>query len=228
VDSYNYEVCVINDTSKKIPILNCTNPESSKFFTMLIFEFQPIPGIPDFQLGKNYYFITTSGGRKFNINNQYEGACKENQMKMMLRVRPKTTEGVNSNPASNTNNNNNPPTAQLKTTLTSTTTATTALLTTTTTTATTEVTKSTARRPSKNNHHEKPGEGDNVPGFDGFPDDDTVIHAGEAPNINSGIIADNGLESSGVSIYRQHKHCVHCLDLITSVCFLISAVLAGR
>lgn len=75
---------------------------------------------------------------------------------------------------------------------------------------------------------DKPGEGDNVPGFDGFPNDDTVIHAGEGPNINSGIIADNGLESPGVSLHRQHRHSVHCLYLIASVCFLISAVLSGR
>ncbi|BFZ05092.1 hypothetical protein BsWGS_08131 [Bradybaena similaris] len=227
VSSENYEVCVINDTHKKIPILNCTNPESKKFFTMLIFEFQPIPGIPDFQMGQNYYFITTSGGRLFNINNQYEGACKEHQMKMMLRVRPKTTDGVN-NPPSNVNENNNHPTAQLKTTLTMTTTTTTTTLTTASTTATTEASKSTARRPSKNNPNDKTGEGDNVPGFDGFPNDDTVIHAGEGPNINSGIIADNGLESPGISLHRQHRHSVHCLYLIASVCFLISAVLSGR
>ncbi|BFZ15998.1 hypothetical protein BsWGS_19036 [Bradybaena similaris] len=197
VDKHNYEVCVINDTSNKIPILNCSNPEFPKIFKLLIFEFQPIPGIPDFQIGKDYYFISTSGGRKFNINNQYEGACKEHQMKMILRVRPKTTEVVIDNGVSiNKSENSHQPTTQPRSPT---------LTTTTTTSRTTEATQGQiTRRTLDDSHTDKTVDGDPVPGLDGFPDDETIIRR-EGPSLNSGIIADTGMDNSMTSIHNVHK-----------------------
>ena len=59
VDKMNYDSCVINDTSQKMKILNCSKPNSTTahYYTLLVRDFQPIPGIPDFTEGQSYYFI---------------------------------------------------------------------------------------------------------------------------------------------------------------------------
>ncbi|KAK7491463.1 hypothetical protein BaRGS_00017292 [Batillaria attramentaria] len=48
VNKSNYEMCVINDTSKWIRILNCSRPNAPQYYTLYIYDFQPVPGNPDF------------------------------------------------------------------------------------------------------------------------------------------------------------------------------------
>uniref|UniRef100_A0A2C9JDR5 Ephrin RBD domain-containing protein n=1 Tax=Biomphalaria glabrata TaxID=6526 RepID=A0A2C9JDR5_BIOGL len=185
VSQDSYDLCIIGDTKKANPILNCSNPEQRKAFTLLIFEFQPIPGIPDFQAGNSYYFISTSHGTLYTLNNQFEGVCKSHHMKMVLKVLPKSTDTNKGNTNVNTGSQDTVTTKPTSATTTTTTTTTTFTTTTTTTSATT--TSSTNRRTQTVKENE-----DLIPGSEGFPSDDTVIKSRDNPNINSGIIADAG------------------------------------
>lgn len=183
VNKSNYEMCVINDTSKWTMILNCSKPNSTRanFYTLLILDFQSIPGNPDFAEGRSYYFISTSGGQKSNIDNQYLGACKTHKMRMIIRVVPpddSPPQGTTLRPVSM----QTPVQTNARTTSTASTTTSTTTRTTTTSATTTPVVSKITGRPDDTEER--------VPGSDGFPGDN-VIHVGVGDK-NEGTITDNG------------------------------------
>ena len=73
----NYDSCVINDTSQKMKILNCSKPNSTTahYYTLLVRDFQPIPGIPDFTEGQSYYFICEYSPRNVAVHCVYTITC---------------------------------------------------------------------------------------------------------------------------------------------------------
>ncbi|XP_067655734.1 ephrin-B2-like isoform X3 [Haliotis asinina] len=107
VGKLEYDSCIINNRSKAKLLIKCTVPLARPplLYTLLIKQFQSIPGNPDFQPGKKYYFITTSGGAIHEINNQYDGACRKRNMRLILNVccngsqTAKPTSGGNTTPS---------------------------------------------------------------------------------------------------------------------------------
>ncbi|XP_070199549.1 ephrin-B2-like isoform X2 [Littorina saxatilis] len=186
VDKMNYDSCVINDTTQKMKIINCSRPNTTKphFFTLLVRDYQPIPGIPDFSEGESYYFISTSGGQEKELDNQYQGACYSQKMKMILRVVPPD----NSRPVATTRRPSTTQSGTVRPGRPTTTTTTTTPSTSTTTRTTTTLPKSTGKPDG------------NGPGAGGFPADN-VIHVGDGGgDKNEGTITDNG----AVSLRRPH------------------------
>ncbi|PVD34052.1 hypothetical protein C0Q70_05314 [Pomacea canaliculata] len=181
VDQLNYETCVINNTQQKFKILNCSKPNSTEphYYTLWILDFQSIPGNPDFKEGESYFFISTSGGQKSNIDNQFEGMCKTHNMRMILQVKPKDDVGVTSQPATLQS-------SKRSTQRTSTAAAvnTTSAASSTVATTTIQSTISTTRVT------DKPPPEQSVATNDGFPADN-VIHVG-VDRKNEGTITDSG------------------------------------
>ncbi|XP_012938587.1 ephrin-B2 [Aplysia californica] len=244
VDKVDYDNCVIDAPREKQLIGNCSRPEKRWAVTLPIFELQSVPGIPDFVLGEDYYFISTSGGRRFNMNNQFEGACKTHNMKMIIQVRRKSTDtdkptgnGGDSNPGGeattrrttgwnpDTRTDNPVPTQRPVTTPRPVRPSRDPPRTTTNTVPSTRST--TPRRPSVD-PTDPDKDGDPVPGSDGFPDDNTVIRDGDGPNINSGVIADNGDGANANSALSLHSHYLPCLLTAVVSLSLLLRLVTGR
>ncbi|XP_076472114.1 uncharacterized protein LOC143301605 [Babylonia areolata] len=213
VDKIEYDTCVINDTSQKLKILNCSRPlgTNATSYTMLVLDFQPIQGIPDFHEGKSYYFISTSGGGEKEINNQYQGACYTDRMKIILRVIPRDNSkpATTRSPSTVTGGGGGGRQTPRTTPTTPTTTTTTPRPTSTTRRSTT----SPFKRPTG-----KPG------GGDGFPIDqgDNVIHVGGGGgDKNEGTITDSGAA-------RPLSLSSPLSQLATMAVLVVAAVAAGR
>ncbi|KAL8596509.1 hypothetical protein ACOMHN_053317 [Nucella lapillus] len=186
VEKRNYDKCVINDTAKKMKILNCSTPNSEKptRYTMLIVNIQPIQGNPDFHEGNSYYFISTSGGRRQEISNQYLGACHSRRMKMILRVIPRN----NTKPATT----RSPSTTSGGGVGTPRTTPTIPTPTTTTPRPTTSTKRSTTLYVRPTAQPGGGGGGAGGGGGDGFPNgDNVIIVGGGGGDKNEGTITDN-------------------------------------
>ncbi|XP_067655733.1 ephrin-A1-like isoform X2 [Haliotis asinina] len=173
VGKLEYDSCIINNRSKAKLLIKCTVPLARPplLYTLLIKQFQSIPGNPDFQPGKKYYFITTSGGAIHEINNQYDGACRKRNMRLILNVccngsqTAKPTSGGNTTPSPVEATTPRPRVTTRRPTTSKTTTQTTT--TTTTTVWTTPRTK-------------KPTNTDRIPG--NLPDEN-VIHVNGPKNV---------------------------------------------
>ncbi|XP_064634553.1 ephrin-4-like isoform X2 [Lineus longissimus] len=91
VEKIEYDMCILGGSRSAISsLLRCskrtiTHPRQ---YTMLIESFHAIPGALEFQVGKEYYFLTTSVGPKEDIYNRNHGACKEKNMKLIIKVIP--------------------------------------------------------------------------------------------------------------------------------------------
>ncbi|XP_064634554.1 ephrin-4-like isoform X3 [Lineus longissimus] len=89
VNKSAYENCQIGDTrSRSKMLLKCDRPTRRKQSTILIMPFSPIPDSLEFPIGESQYFITTSVGPKEDIYNRNHGACKEKNMKLIIKVIP--------------------------------------------------------------------------------------------------------------------------------------------
>ncbi|GFO39682.1 ephrin-b2 [Plakobranchus ocellatus] len=224
VSKESYDMCVINDLNAVRSVLVCNNPLKPIPIqtTLLVLNFNPQPSGIDFNVDEDYYFISTSHGHAGDMINRYHGACHTKNMKMVLQVREKESTPGNSGGSGNNNNNNGggnnngpdqprtqatvPPTLRSSSTTTTTTTTTTARPTSSTAVHTKSPTRSKPLGGGANSGVGKDGEP--VPGSDGFPNDDTVIHAHggrggqtDNQNINSGIIDDSGSAGSALSLY---------------------------
>lgn len=99
VSRKEYEECSIHPRSAATPILNCTNPHQRKRFTILFEPFQSIPNAHEYQEGGSYFYITTSTGAWDGLDNRNHGACRQQNMKLTIRVccRPTETQETSAN-----------------------------------------------------------------------------------------------------------------------------------
>ncbi|XP_046356694.1 ephrin-B2-like isoform X1 [Haliotis rufescens] len=172
VGKQEYDSCIINNTTKAKLLIKCSRPMANPplLYTLLIKQFQSIPGNPDFQPGKKYYFITTSGGEYHELNNQYEGACLTKNMRLILNVCCNGTQTAKPTPDNQTPRPVETTPRSMVTTRRPTTTRTTTPTTTTTTTL-----RTTPRT-------KKPTNTDSIPGNGNLPDEN-VIHANGPKNV---------------------------------------------
>ncbi|XP_046555223.1 ephrin-B2-like isoform X2 [Haliotis rubra] len=189
VGKLEYDSCIINNRSQAKLLIKCTVPLARPplLYTLLIKQFQSIPGNPDFQPGKKYYFITTSGGEIHEIDNQYGGACggKKN-MRLILNV------CCNGSQTAKPTSGGNPVTPVIDVTTprprVTTRRPTTSKTTTQTTTTTTTTVRTTPRT-------KKPTNTDRIPG--NLPDEN-VIHANGPKNV--GLISADASDRTMVNV----------------------------
>ncbi|XP_013392931.1 ephrin-B2 isoform X2 [Lingula anatina] len=87
VSKKEYDECkLFENEPRRIEIINCSRPARTDLFTLLILPHTGIPGSLEFNEGMTYYYITTSTGNLTGINNRRQGACREKNMKIMLKV----------------------------------------------------------------------------------------------------------------------------------------------
>lgn len=86
VSKSEYEDCNIFPDKKSIMIVNCSQPNQKKRFTLLFEPFHSIPNVPEFKQGGTYYFITTSTGTQDGLANPTQGACLHRNMKVTIKV----------------------------------------------------------------------------------------------------------------------------------------------
>ncbi|KAL5007448.1 hypothetical protein ScPMuIL_016254 [Solemya velum] len=152
VSREEFDNCIIYNPANVTKIVNCSVPTEQRYFTLLIKTFQPVPGVMDFIPGKSYFFITTSKGSAVGLNNQLAGACKRNQMKIIVNITDPQQEPTRRPTPSVTRITNRPTTASTysqtrPTPRPTTTTRTTTTTTRTTVTTTTQKTHTKTKRP---------------------------------------------------------------------------------
>lgn len=114
-----YSQCRLDTPVRGTLVINCSEPNTEQYFTILIRRFQSVPGMIDFPPGK-YYFMTTSTGYLEGINNKENGACRSNNMRLVMTVR--TPESQTPAPTQAPQNSSGPvPTTTTSTTTTTTT-----------------------------------------------------------------------------------------------------------
>ena len=55
-----YDDCNVYSENGAVMMLNCSNPQQRKRFTILFEPFQSIPNVPEYHPGGTYYFISKS------------------------------------------------------------------------------------------------------------------------------------------------------------------------
>ncbi|XP_048729925.1 uncharacterized protein LOC125647282 [Ostrea edulis] len=168
-----YDRCRLNIPVNATMVINCSDPNTEQYFTILIRRFQAVPGMIDFPPGK-YYFMTTSTGNANGMNNKVDGACRSSNMRLVMTVStpgshtPSSTQAPQNNSGSvkptTTSTTTTPSTPKPVTTSPSSTTSTTITTTrkpTTTTISTTTKFKETPVDPSKENVIDATGTGKN-------------------------------------------------------------------
>ncbi|XP_041367435.1 ephrin-4-like isoform X2 [Gigantopelta aegis] len=190
-DEFNQ--CFINNTSRAFFILNCSNPAGPApyYATIYVYSFNGNPSNPDFVSGHSYYFLTTSGGAKHEINNQFHGACLEKNMKMQLNIFPALPVVTTAKPFKTPGSNIKPPTRKKETATTPTTTTTSAPdPPTTPRKIATHRTTSITQAPTVKNR--VPGNGDSIP-------DENVIDVTGQKNV--GLISDSASQQTAVTSF---------------------------
>ncbi|XP_078334926.1 ephrin-4-like isoform X2 [Crassostrea virginica] len=115
-----YSQCRLKSPFTGTLVINCSDPNSEQYFTILIRRFQSVPGMIDFPPGK-YYFMTTSTGYLDGINNQENGACRSNNMRLVMTVKtPDSPTPAPTQAPSNSSGGPVPPTTTTSTTTTTT------------------------------------------------------------------------------------------------------------
>ncbi|XP_022784013.1 ephrin-B2a-like [Stylophora pistillata] len=90
VSEQSYERCEINlMTDTRLWL--CDEPLKLKYHTVTFKRFS-VGNEPEFQPGKDYYFIATSDGRKTSINSTFGGNCKTHRMKLKFYVCTSNTD----------------------------------------------------------------------------------------------------------------------------------------
>lgn len=90
VSKQSYERCEINRRTDTRLWL-CDEPLKLKYYTVTFKRFSA-SNEPEFQPGKEYYFVATSDGRKTSINSTYGGNCRTNKMKLKFLVCTSSTD----------------------------------------------------------------------------------------------------------------------------------------
>jgi len=94
VNRDDYESCRISDpdSSTQVAVCNGVNTTSmnKRLFTLTFRTFSPSPTGLEFQAGKDYYFITTSGPG--NIASKVGGRCRTHNMKVIFKVKGRNSE----------------------------------------------------------------------------------------------------------------------------------------
>ncbi|XP_013392932.1 ephrin-4 isoform X3 [Lingula anatina] len=87
VSREEYDGCSLN-ANRNAWIINCSQPYGSEsFYSIIMTAFSPLPQSEyQFVPGETYYYLTTSTGNLTGINNRRQGACREKNMKIMLKV----------------------------------------------------------------------------------------------------------------------------------------------
>eukprot|EP00095_Tigriopus_kingsejongensis_P009038 snap_masked-scaffold1242_size53651-processed-gene-0.4 protein:Tk09038 transcript:snap_masked-scaffold1242_size53651-processed-gene-0.4-mRNA-1 annotation:"PREDICTED: ephrin-B1" len=83
VSKEEYESCRITDPHPRA-IAKCNNPHTLLYFTITFRSFTPTPGGMEFQPGRDYYFISTSGQE--DLHRRVGGRCSTHNMKVQFKV----------------------------------------------------------------------------------------------------------------------------------------------
>lgn len=84
VSGRSYERCEVNKTSDR-QLLVCDKPFSLKYYTT-IFKRYTASNEPEFQPGKDYYFIATSDGSQSSLHSTSGGHCRTHNMKLKFHI----------------------------------------------------------------------------------------------------------------------------------------------
>ncbi|KAK3726893.1 hypothetical protein QZH41_016692, partial [Actinostola sp. cb2023] len=87
VDKESFESCKVNRTITDNQILlKCDEPVKLKYRELTLKPLSPVKGDPEFQYGKEYYFIATSNGSENSLENEAYGRCKTHNMKFKIYI----------------------------------------------------------------------------------------------------------------------------------------------
>lgn len=86
VSKNEYDSCKISNIYTSRQILRCDKPFENVKYTFYISRFSPVPGAIEFIPGNEYYVISTSNGTLNGLNNTQGGACRDSNMKLVIRV----------------------------------------------------------------------------------------------------------------------------------------------
>ncbi|KAI3377970.1 hypothetical protein SNEBB_010717 [Seison nebaliae] len=86
-------------------LLTCSPERSVRKRTILVSPIKMLPGTFNLIPNNIYYFITTSDGTKNGINNEENGLCEKNNMKLKILVHSHLSKMENMNNSSLANNN---------------------------------------------------------------------------------------------------------------------------
>lgn len=84
VSKEEYDSCSINGNARIIAV--CDRPHQFMYFTITFRSFTPQPGGLEFRPGQDYYFISTSTGRRDGLHQRLGGRCATHNMKVIFKV----------------------------------------------------------------------------------------------------------------------------------------------
>ncbi|KAG1664390.1 Ephrin-B2a [Nymphon striatum] len=85
VSKEEYDSCRITTASPRI-IAICDKPTKLMYFTITFRSFTPQPGGLEFRPGQDYYFISTSNGKRNGLRSLVGGRCGTHNMKIIFKV----------------------------------------------------------------------------------------------------------------------------------------------
>uniref|UniRef100_T1KN04 Ephrin RBD domain-containing protein n=1 Tax=Tetranychus urticae TaxID=32264 RepID=T1KN04_TETUR len=103
VSKEEYDSCRITNSNPRI-IAICDKPHQLKYFTITFRSFTPQPGGLEFKPGQDYYFISTSTGKREGLDRRLGGRCSTHHMKVIFKVCCSTNDNNVLNDKSDANN----------------------------------------------------------------------------------------------------------------------------
>ncbi|XP_031567819.1 ephrin-B1-like [Actinia tenebrosa] len=87
VDKNSFDTCIVNSTNNRnSKVSECNEPLKLNYYTMIFLPTTSISGQPEFEYGKDHYFIATSNGTQDSLRSTALGHCHTNNMRFIIYV----------------------------------------------------------------------------------------------------------------------------------------------
>ncbi|KAK6055545.1 Ephrin [Cooperia oncophora] len=87
VSEHDYDTCALSSSARELG--RCISPNRRDKVKVSFRLLSPNPSALDYRPGQTYYFISTSTGSQFGLDNKYGGLCASHQLKMVIHVTDK-------------------------------------------------------------------------------------------------------------------------------------------
>uniref|UniRef100_A0A0N4WMY4 Ephrin RBD domain-containing protein n=1 Tax=Haemonchus placei TaxID=6290 RepID=A0A0N4WMY4_HAEPC len=87
VSEHDYETCTLSSSARELG--RCISPNRRDKVKVSFRLMSPNPSALDYRPGQTYFFITTSTGSRYGLDNKYGGLCASHHLKMVIHVTDK-------------------------------------------------------------------------------------------------------------------------------------------
>ncbi|XGW25917.1 hypothetical protein V3C99_006934 [Haemonchus contortus] len=87
VSEHDYETCTLSSSARELG--RCISPNRRDKVKVSFRLMSPNPSALDYRPGHTYFFISTSTGSRYGLDNKYGGLCASHHLKMVIHVTDK-------------------------------------------------------------------------------------------------------------------------------------------